>query len=97
MLSPIGDYLKKSINKAGVGRQIEAAQVCQFWEEAIKSIFDRDIVNKSQAVRFKNGTLTVAVLSSVLAQEFKFKEEEITGEINKRIGRNAVRRIRFEM
>lgn len=97
MLNSIGGYLKKSINKAGINKQVEAAQICQFWQEAIKDIFGKAVAEKSQAIKFKNGAITVAVLSSVLAQEFKFKESEIKEEINKKAGYNAVRKVRFEI
>ena len=97
MLTSISHDLKKSINKAGIDKQVKAAQVCQFWQEAIKSIFGQKTAEKSQAIRFKNGALTVAVLSSVLAQEFKFKEGEIKEEINKKVGYGLVRKIRFEI
>ena len=97
MFTSISYDLKKSINKAGIDKQVKAAQVCQFWDEAIKGIFGQEVAKKSQAIRFKNGALTVAVLSSVLAQEFKFKESEIKEEINKKVGYKLVRKIRFEI
>ncbi len=97
MLSSIGNYLKKSINKAGINKQVQAAQICQFWQEATGEIFGEEIAKKSQATRFKNGVLTIAVLSSVLAQEFKFKEEEIKNKINGRTGCKIVKKVRFEM
>ena len=97
MLNSISGYLKKSINKAGINKQVEAAQVCQFWQEVIEGIFGKAVAEKSQAIKFKNGAITVAVLSSVLAQEFKFKEGEIKDEINKKAGYNAVRKVRFEI
>jgi predicted nucleic acid-binding Zn ribbon protein len=97
MLTSINGDLKRSINKAGIDKQVKAAQVCQFWQETIKGIFGQKIAEKSQAIKFKNGALTVAVLSSVLAQEFKFKEDEIKGEINKKVGYNLVKKIRFEI
>ncbi|MCK5085466.1 DUF721 domain-containing protein [Candidatus Parcubacteria bacterium] len=97
MLTSINSDLKKSIQKAGIGREMDAFQICEFWKKVIEDVFNREIAEKSQAIKYKNGTLTVAVLSSVLAQEFKFKEDEIKEEINKKVGHNAVRKIRFEL
>jgi len=97
MLCPISSDLKKSINKAGIGREIEAFQICKLWKDVIEDIFTKEVADKTQAIKYKNGALTVAVLSSVLAQEFKFKEGEIKEEMNKKIGYKAVRKIRFEM
>ncbi|MBW6441191.1 DUF721 domain-containing protein [Patescibacteria group bacterium] len=97
MLSSITSDLKKSINKAGIGSQIQAYQICEYWTSTISDIFSKEVAEKSQAIKYKNGTLTVAVLSSVFAQEFKFKEEEIKKEINKKVRYDAVRKIRFEL
>lgn len=97
MLNSIGGYLKKSINKAGISKQIEAVRICQFWQDVIRDIFGKAVAEKSQAIKFKNGAITVAVLSSVLAQEFKFKEDEIKEGINKKVGYNAVSKIKFEI
>ena len=96
MLNSIGSDLLRSLNKAGISKQIEAVQVCDQWEKVICNIFGQQVIGQTQALHFKNGILTVAVLSPVLAQEFKFKEEEIKKEINK--GRkDKVRKIRFEI
>ena len=97
MLLQIGGDLKKSINKAGLGKQVEAYQVCDLWNNIIEEIFTKEVAEKSQAIKYKDGTLTVAVLNSVFAQEFKFKEEEIKNEMNKEIRYKAVRKIRFEV
>jgi len=96
MLNSIGGDLKKSINKAGITRQIEAVAVCDLWEKIICQIFGEQVIGKTQALHFKDGILTVAVLNPVLAQEFRFKEKEIRIEINK--GRSEfVRKIKFEI
>lgn len=96
MLNSIGGDLLKSINKAGIARQIEAVAVCDLWEKVICAIFGEQVREKSQALHFKNGVLTVAVLNPVLAQEFKFKEEEIKQGLNS--GRKErVRKLRFEV
>lgn len=96
MLNSIGSDLKKSIAKAGISRQVEAVEICDLWEKVVCGIFGKQVAEKSQAVHFKNGTLTVAVLNPVLAQEFRFKEEEIKRELNRR-GKELVRKIRFEI
>jgi len=96
MLSSIGADLKKSINKAGISRQIEAVEVCDLWEKVVCQIFGNQVIDKSRALSFKDGTLTVAVLSPVLSQEFRFKEEEIKSNLNR--GRKIwVKKIRFEI
>lgn len=96
MLNSIGFDLHKSIKKAGIAKQIEAVTVCDIWESVVCEVFGDQIKEKSKAIRFKDGVLTVAVLSSVLAQEFKFKEEDIRNRINKK-NSGFVKKIRFEI
>jgi predicted nucleic acid-binding Zn ribbon protein len=97
MFTSISEYLERSINKAGINQQIKAAQVCEFWQEVIEEIFTKGAARGSQAIKLKDGTLTVTVLSSVLAQEFKFKEEEIKADLNRKAGCGIVKKIRFEI
>lgn len=97
MLSTIKGSLKRSINKAGISKQVDAARSCEFWKEVIGEIFTQEVAEKSHAIRCKNGVMTVAVLSSVLAQEFKFKEEEIINGVNRKMGAVVVSKIRYEM
>jgi hypothetical protein len=96
MLHSIGSDLSRSIAKAGISKQIEAVKICDLWEKKICEIFGPQVKEKSQALHFKNGVLTVAVLNAVLAQEFRFKEEEIRKELN-RSSQEFVRKIRFEI
>lgn len=97
MLNPIKRSLEISINRAGIERQIEAVRICQYWQEVVEIIFSKEVSEKSQAIKFHNGALIVAVLNPVFAQEFKFKEEEIIEEMNKKVGKCVVRKIRFEL
>ncbi len=97
MLSSIKSHLTRSINKAGIYKQVEAARVCDYWNEAIENIFNAEVAGKAKALKCKGGIVTVAVLSSSLAQEFKFKEEEIIDAMNKKAGAEVVRKIRFEV
>lgn len=96
MLNSIGSDLLKSVAKAGITKQVEAVRVCDLWAERVVSIFGPQVADKSQAVHFRNGVLTVAVLSAVLAQEFRFKEEELIAELNRGC-KQKVRKIRFEI
>lgn len=96
MLNSIGSDLNKSINKAGISKQIQAVNMCDLWEKKVCELFGPQIKEKSQALHFKDGVLTVAVLSPVLAQEFRFKEEEIRKELNSAHS-GFVKKIRFEV
>ncbi len=91
------NLLSRAIIKNGLSRQVEAVRICDFWEKAIKEKFSDDASRKSKAIYFNNKTLVVAVLSSVWAQEFQLHQYEIIKEINKRMGKVVVERVRFEV
>ena len=97
MLTKLSSSISFQVNRLGLGKEIEAARVCAFWDKIITEKFDQTASEKSKAIRVKDKILTVAVLSSVWAQEFQYNQLDIIEKINKKIGRKAIERIRFEM
>ena len=97
MLNKLSSSISFQVNRLGLGKEIEAARVCSFWDKIITEKFDQTASEKSKAIRFKDKILTVAVLSSVWAQEFQYNQQDIVEKINKKIGREVVERIRFEL
>ena len=97
MLNKLSSSISFQVNRLGLGKEIEAARVCAFWDKIITEKFDQTASEKSKAIRFKDKILTVAVLSSVWAQEFQYNQQDIVEKINKKIGKEAVERIRFEL
>lgn len=95
MVIHIKNILDRNIREAGIKQPVTAAIVCgEFNKVAVEIIGDK-IKDKAKALYVKNRTLTVAVLSSVIGQELKLHEKEILEKVNKKIGENAVDRIRF--
>lgn len=67
-------------------------------EEANKlliSIFGETAKNNCQAVFVKNKILSLACLSSVLEEQIKAREKEIVDNLNKKLGNEAIERVRF--
>lgn len=89
--------LNQAISRAGLDEKIKAAGVCDLCDKIISGKFGGDFAEKCKAIKFKNGELSVAVLSSVFAQEMEMEKYEIIEAINKEIGRNIVERIKFEI
>lgn len=70
----IGEELKKSLNKLGITRQVEAVGVVeQAREEIAKYIPAEDF----EVISFKNGTLKIATKSSVVANEIQARISKI--------------------
>lgn len=95
----IKELLQRSINKIGLD-QIKAAMACSIFCKIIKKNYpeeDNKILKKIRPIHLKNGVLTVATNSSILACELQIKQFGIIKEINKKLDRDAVRRIQFRI
>ena len=93
----IGAILPKNIKRAGFSRQIEASMVCGAADQEIKKIFGDKSGSQARALYFKDNMLTLAILSSSLGQEIKFRESEIMANLNNKFGDRAVERVRYLM
>ncbi|MFA5052061.1 MAG: DUF721 domain-containing protein [Patescibacteria group bacterium] len=95
MATPLKDLLKGSVNQAGIGEQVGAAVVCVEFDKIILEVLGDQIKDKVRALYVKNGTLTVAVLSSAIGQEIKLHEQEILEKLSKKAEGRGVNRLRF--
>lgn len=94
----IGDILNKNYGqKSAFTRDVEAALVCDKFNEIIKDLWGDKIKKQAQAMYVKDGILTVACLSTVVAQEFKLHNEELVSRLNGEFGREIVREMRILM
>ncbi len=96
-LVPLKNILSRHLQRAGVGRQIEAAIVVEKFNQILSEIFGENILKRAKAASFKNKVLTVNCLSSVLAQEIYLKRQKIITELNRRLGREVVENLKFRM
>ncbi len=90
------DLLPLSINRAGIGTQLEASQVCLTCEKLIKEL-DQKIFQEIKPVSFKNKTLTIQVPSSSHAQELLMHQHIIKQKINQHFKKQLVDRISYKI
>lgn len=95
MLRPIGDFLGGAVRRQGIEKQVEATQVIEEFEAAIAGQFGKKILNQVQAKSLKNQVLSVAVISSVIANELRINEGEILKKINDKYKKTLVKKLRF--
>ncbi len=95
MAIPLKDLLKNTVNKAGIGEQVGAAVLCTEFDRIIVEVLGEGVKDKVKAQYVKNGTLTVAVLSSAIGQEIKLHEQEILEKLSKKADGQSVNRLRF--
>jgi len=83
--SSVGNILNKKIKqKPGLSRQIQASLVCEEFDKIIDNKWGDKVKNKAKAMYFKDNVLTIACLSSVMAQEIKLYENEIINTLNQK-------------
>ena len=67
----------------------------QYFDEIAEVLWEGKMKDRAKALYLKDQTLTIAVLSPILSQELKTKEDEIQSYINKKLGTEAVLKLRF--
>ena len=82
VLTSIGNILDKRMKSTGLKPKIDAAMVCDKFNELVLGIWGKKVEHKIRAMYIKNRVLTVACLSSVLAQEVRLKEISLVRRIN---------------
>ena len=63
--------------------------------EVIKATFGEKAFKYAQAIYFKNGTVAITCLSSVMAQELKIHERRLILAINQKVGANIIEKIKY--
>lgn len=97
MFSPFQELLKKAINQHGMGKVVEASQVCTKFNEVKGAIFPEDEENVLKPKHFKDHTLTIQVPDSVWANEVVNRKEAIIREVNSKYGTEVIQRIKTEL
>lgn len=79
------------VSSLGIKRKIEGYSIIRLWSEVVG---DR-IAENAQPKEVKNGTLFVSTVSPAWAQELTFLRSRLREQLNRRVGKNVVRDIRF--
>ena len=95
-VSRLKDLLSKTLNKAGIQRQIGATLICQFFRRAISKI-NKKAAMHCRPLYFRNKTLYVKCDSAVWAQELQMLNHLIIEEINQKIKKEVVERIQIKI
>ncbi|EKD49397.1 MAG: hypothetical protein ACD_63C00158G0005 [uncultured bacterium] len=94
-MQKLSGIIKKSIAMHGIEKQVQAAMVCCAWNKLIIEKLGENIGGKSSAVSFRNGTLKVAALGSVYAQEIEMNKCRFLQEINQQFKMELIERVRI--
>ena len=93
---PLKNLLPIAINKAGIKKQVEAAQICAEYEKIIKSLKQKNL-EKSKPLNYKNKVLTISIPSSGHAQELLMCQHIIKKKINNFFDQELIERIQYRI
>ncbi|MFA6427924.1 MAG: DUF721 domain-containing protein [Candidatus Buchananbacteria bacterium] len=89
------DLLQRSVNRAGISKEVEASLICEKFLEVVKETFGAAWQKNCKPLYVKNNTITVACLNNVVAQEIKLREKVLLASLEKILKKKSVERIRF--
>lgn len=95
MIFSLRGLLGRAVRKSKIEKQVTAAMACSFFIEVVGSIFGPEIKTKVKPLALKNGSLEVSVLNSVVVSELRLRQTQIIKGVNKKLGRPAVKGLRF--
>lgn len=76
-MNNLSEIFSKRLNQLGLKKQVDAAMVCEQFDEAVKEVFGDQGTKNVRAISFKNNVLKVGVTSSTWAQEISLRQIEL--------------------
>lgn len=89
------DLAKKRLQSKGINSKIQESLVIEQANNIIVVFFGEEAHNKARAVYFKEGILTIAVLSNSLFNEIDSQKQEFINILNNKLGEELVTDLRF--
>tara|TARA_B100001964_G_C14146734_1_gene560035 strand:+ start:383 stop:679 length:297 start_codon:yes stop_codon:yes gene_type:complete len=93
--SNIKEQLNKNLKQKGIEEQVHESLVISLANSLMVEIWGIEIQQKARVVYFKNDILTIAVLANNIEVEFEFHKDNFIKHLNKQLGNNIVKNLRF--
>jgi predicted nucleic acid-binding Zn ribbon protein len=74
---------------------VSAAMALEIAEQVLLKAWGEKIKEYAKPLYVKHRIMAIACISSVIAQEIRFREAEIIKEINEKLGQEAVVKLRY--
>jgi len=87
--APVADLMAAIFRGKPAEKRLDEGRIWLVWDAAV----GRQIAAKARPVSFRDGTLTVAVVSAPWMQQLTFLKKGIMEKLNERLGRELVRDI----
>ena len=87
----LSSVLFGTLKNKGIGRQVEAALICEMFNKLKGGIFPAEVAEGMCAKYVRGGTLMVAVLNPSIVQEVKLKQHDMFGVLEEKFGKKITR------
>ncbi|MBU1092619.1 DUF721 domain-containing protein [Patescibacteria group bacterium] len=94
-LQKLANLLPEDITQLQTNAQVEGAQICQLWNDYAKQFFLKTIIEKHEAINFRDGILTILITDPAIVYNIKSQKHKIVSQINRALGHNLVVSVRF--
>ena len=94
-MQSLGNIITSKDRQSSLMRGVVGALAVEECKKMLISIFGAIARDSCEVMPMKNKTLTVACLSSVLAEEIQTREKELVSNINKKLGGRDIERIKI--
>tara|TARA_B100001996_G_scaffold213294_1_gene163815 strand:+ start:246 stop:521 length:276 start_codon:yes stop_codon:yes gene_type:complete len=90
-LEKLNTTIDSFLESYGLKKGVKQNSAVLYWKEVV----GEKISNNTEPQGVEHGTLTVSVSNPTWRQELVFKKKEIIKELNKKIGENTIKEVRF--
>ena len=90
-MEKLNTTIESFLESYGLKKGVKQNSAVLYWKEVV----GEKISNNTEPQGVEHGTLTVSVSSPTWRQELVFKKKEIIKELNKKIGENTIKEVRF--
>ena len=92
-MKPLSNYLQDSVNRAKIGRQLEASGIIDTCNAFLKELLE-DQYRLARACSYKFGTLNIDCTSSVIANEIVSHETQLRNYMHRAIPEMNLKHVR---
>ncbi len=95
MFQDLKTILPKSVKRAGIGDKVEEKQALKMFGEALNGFLSDGSDAQVKILYIKEGVISLACLSDETVEKIKANQKEIIDIINKNIGKDFIRQVRY--
>ncbi len=88
---PIKDLMPNVLQENKLQKGMDLMAIKEAWS----SVMGNGVVSYTQDVQFKNGTLVVKLLSSVLREELSYGKNKIVDLLNKKLNKPLIKNVKL--